>query len=139
MDNFIEGSWLHSIGMAHHQATLAAAMKAAKENQINIAMFVFFIVLAVRQFISRTAAAKKAGANQQYLEAPGFPEIEPLEKSSWQEQEPLKLRFFKPKYFLTMGRFCLPAYASCSPRHADGLSLIKTLMNQPSKISIPQN
>lgn len=54
-------------------------------------------------------AARKAGAERQSLPAPGFPEIKSLEEFSWKDEEPLKLRLFKPKYHLTMGtlRDCL--------------------------------
>lgn len=36
------------------------------------------------------------------LDAPGFPQVEPLMTFDWEKAEPLKIRPFKPKYHLTM-------------------------------------
>jgi len=104
MSSFTDGSWLYSVGLAQHQPTFAAALEAIRENKINIALFVLFVIIAVRQFTSQSTAAKKAHADHQHLAAPGFPEVERLEKFNWREEKPLKLRSFRPKYFLTMGK-----------------------------------
>ena len=46
-----------------------------------------------------------AAQNLGGLEAPGFPPVEKLEGFDWKKAEPLKLRPFKPMYYLTMGEF----------------------------------
>lgn len=87
-----------------------------KENQIQFLMFVFFLFMAIRQFVAKQQEAKKAGANRPWCDAPGFPEIEQLEGFKWQDAAPIKLRTFKPKYHLTMGEFMTAEY---HPTHAN--------------------
>lgn len=70
---------------------------------ISVVMFVFFIVMATRTWFSKQKAAKESGADKQYIEAPDFPAIESLPKFDWRNENPIKLRTFKPKYHLTMG------------------------------------
>lgn len=48
--------------------------------------------------------ASNAAQNIGGLEAPGFPSVEKLEEFDWKKTEPLKLRPFKPMYYLTMGK-----------------------------------
>lgn len=103
MDRILDGSWLASIGMEQYQAKQQELVAFIKANQINVAMFVFFMVMTIRTVINRQKTAAKAGANKPYLDAPDFPEIEPLENFDWQKEEPIKLRRFSPKYHLTMG------------------------------------
>lgn len=103
MGSSVDGSLLHSIGLDHDQAQQQGILEIIKNNQTNVILFVIFIFIALRQLISNHVEARKANAQAQFLDAPGFPEIQRLENFKWQEQEPLKLRFFKEKYFLTMG------------------------------------
>lgn len=52
------------------------------------------------------------------LKAPDFPEIEELRDFDWKTTEPIKLRPFKPKYHITMGRpppLPTPPFGSKSP------------------------
>lgn len=87
-----------------------AWLQFVKENQISFVMFVVFTFLAIRQFRSKMNEAQKAGANRTWCDAPGFPEIEQLEDFKWQDEAPIKLRTFKPKFYLTMGELITAKY-----------------------------
>lgn len=102
MDRFTDGSWLTDVGFERYQSQCLLAFQFAKQNKFNLGLFVLFIYLAIRQWQSRAAAAAEEGVNREYLEAKGFPEIQRLEGFKWQDEEPIKLRSFKPKYHLTM-------------------------------------
>lgn len=91
-----------------------AWLQYVKQNQISFVMFVFFIFMTVRQFRSKMAESKKAGADRKWCDAPGFPEIDRLEDFKWQDEAPVKLRAFKPKYHLTMGESMTAKYTPSS-------------------------
>lgn len=81
-----------------------------KENQIQFALLVFFLFAAFRQYVRKRKEALKAGAKRAWCDAPGFPEIEQLEGFNWEEETPIRLRSFKPKFYLTMGEFMMVEY-----------------------------
>lgn len=111
----LNGSWLSEAGLGHYQDRYLAAMEFVKQNQINVAMFVLFVFLAIRQVVSKNKEAAKKGAKREYLDAPDFPEVERLAKFDWKREEPIKLRLFKPKYHLTMGESRRPVCACSWP------------------------
>lgn len=82
---------------------LQALVDYCRNNTISVVLFVVFIGLATRTWFSKKKAAKEAGADKQYIEAPDFPEIQSLPKFNWHHENPIKIRNFKPKYHLTMG------------------------------------
>lgn len=111
MDQNSRFSWLQDIQPSEFfRVRQTAWLQFIKENQIQFILMVFFLFLAIRQFRSKQLAAAKAGANQQWCNAPGFPEIERLEDFKWQDAAPVKLRAFKPKYHLTMGESTMAEY-----------------------------
>lgn len=73
-----------------------------KHNQINILLFLAFLVIATRQLLGSKSTRKEAGRRQDWLNSPGFPEPERLLDFRWQDEEPQKFRPFKPTYHLTM-------------------------------------
>lgn len=91
-----------------------------KQNQMQFLMMIFFLFLALRNLRSKQLEAQKAGAKRQWCEAPGFPEIEQLQGFKWQDTAPIKLRTFKPKYYLTMGEF------TCNDRASTNLRKTRT-------------
>ncbi|KAK5072168.1 hypothetical protein LTR64_004053 [Lithohypha guttulata] len=95
-------SWLQALGLEQHGSKQNVILRYLHDNQISVAMFVFFVVMAIRSLVSRQRDAAKTGANRHYLEAPSFPEIDGLDKFDWKTEDPIKLRTFKPKYYLTM-------------------------------------
>lgn len=113
-------AWLQDINWQlpaeFFQVRQTAWLEFIKENQFQFLLMVVFLFLAGRQFRAKQVAAKKAGADRQWCDAPAFPEIERLEGFKWQDTAPVKLRAFKPKYHLTMGEFIVaqrrPYYAS---------------------------
>ena len=107
MDRVLDGSWLAGLGFKPRldQPRQQAIINFIAENKFNIGIFCVFVFLALRQFSAKNAAAKKAGATREFLDAPEFPEIERLGNFDWKQEEPIKLRLFKPKYYLTMGKF----------------------------------
>lgn len=104
MDRILDGSWLDEVGLGQYISEYLTVMAFIKQNQIGVAMLVFFTGLAIRTVVQKNRAAAKVGANREYLDAPDFPEIQRLEKFDWKTEEPIKLRSFKPKYYLTMGK-----------------------------------
>lgn len=104
MERLLDPQWLQdSQVIEFFRIRQQAWLKLIKENQINVAMFVFFVFMTIRQIRAKQQAAQKAGAERGYCDAPGFPEVETLEDFRWQDERPVKLRSFKPKYYLTMG------------------------------------
>ena len=71
----------------------------------NLILIVFFLVIALNQIRGKQKEAKRIGNEKRYLKAPEFPEIEEQPDFDWKTTEPLKIRPFKPKYHLTMGKF----------------------------------
>ena len=111
LKEIFEGSWLADTGIGQYEDKYTAVRDLVKQNQINVALFVLFVFLAIRQVVSKNREAAKKGMNREYLDAPDFPEIERLEKFDWKKEDPIKLRLFKPKYHLTMGEF--GSYVAC--------------------------
>jgi len=105
LEEILEGSWLADSGLGRYPDKYEAVVDFVKQNQINVALFVLFVFLAIRQVVSKNSEAAKKGAKREYLDAPAFPEIERLEKFKWEKEDPIKLRLFKPKYHLNMGEF----------------------------------
>jgi len=109
LQEIFNGSWIPRSGFHRpaggYDLSSAAVMDFVKQNQLNVGMCVVFIVLAIRQVVSKNKEANEKGANRRYLDAPDFPEVESLGKFEWEKEEPIKLRLFKPKYHLTMGEF----------------------------------
>jgi hypothetical protein len=80
-------------------------------NYSNVIMILVFLGIAFNQIRRKQAEAKKAGYEKRYLRAPEFPEVDEQPDFDWKTTEPLQLRPFKPKYFLTMGEFPIPLRA----------------------------
>jgi hypothetical protein len=119
-----------------------------KINWVNIVMLAGFVGLAIYQARSKIVsfptnlittssplhpltptkkAAEKAGYEKRFLKAPNFPQ--PAEQSDFDhtQTEPLQLRPFKPKYYLTMG--------TPSPYPQPRTNFPKTPTPQPSRPS----
>lgn len=96
-------AWLLESSTAQHESAYQVFVDFVKQNQTNVALFVLFVSLAIRQIVSKNREAAKKGANRQFLEAPDFPEVETLENFDWKKEDTVKLRAFKPKFHLTMG------------------------------------
>lgn len=109
LEEIFNGSWISDAGFHRpeggYDVSYTAVMDFVKQNQINVGMCVLFIFLAIRQVVSKNKEAAQKGANREYLDAPDFPEVERLDKFDWKKEDPIKLRSFKPKYYLTMGEF----------------------------------
>jgi hypothetical protein len=84
-----------------------AASNFTLANYMNIILLAAFVFMAIRQVRSKQQTAAKAGYEKRYIKAPEFPEVKELPEFDWQTTEPLKLRPFKPRYHLTMGKFVL--------------------------------
>ncbi|KAK5950442.1 hypothetical protein OHC33_008385 [Knufia fluminis] len=95
-------AWLSESSTAQHESAYQVFVDFVKQNQTNVALFVLFVSLAIRQIVSKNREAAKKGANRQFLEAPDFPEVETLENFDWKKEDTVKLRAFKPKFHLTM-------------------------------------
>jgi hypothetical protein len=81
-------------------------------NYSNVILMIVFLLLAFNQIRRKQNEAKKAGYEKRYLKAPEFPDVEEQSDFDWKTTEPLQLRPFKPKYHLTMGKFCS---STCAP------------------------
>jgi hypothetical protein len=86
-------------------------------NYSNVILMIVFLLLAFNQIRRRQNEAKKAGYEKRYLKAPEFPDVEEQSDFDWKTTEPLQLRPFKPKYHLTMGKFC--SFACAPPTGRD--------------------
>src|ERR1700743_1217398 len=74
-------------------------------NYSNVILILVFLGIAFNQIRLKQKEAKKAGYEKRFLRAPEFPDVEEQPGFDWKTTEPLQLRPFKPKYFLTMGEF----------------------------------
>ena len=117
MDALLDGSWLASIGMEKYQSNLVALDNFVRTNILTVGLFIVFTFLTIRTFVARTKDAKEKGSNKPYLDAPDFPEITGLEGFDWKLEDPLKLRVFKPKYYLTMGECTCMRWLAIVPFH----------------------
>jgi len=108
LQEIFNGSWVADAGIPRdldqYNVSYEAIVNFVKENQINVGLFVVFVVMAIRQIVSKNKEASQKGVDKKYLDAPDFPEIESLGNFDWKKEDPLKLRLFKPKYHLTMGK-----------------------------------
>lgn len=111
MDQFISSSESQDNPIVEFfRVRQTAWLQFIKANQLSFVMFVVFTFMAVRQFRSKMKQAQDAGANRKWCDAPGFPEIERLEDFKWQDEAPIKLRTFRPKFYLTMGELITAEY-----------------------------
>lgn len=103
MDRINDGSWLDDMSMGRYKPAYSSIMRFVEGNKFNLGVFVVLLIFIFRQFKAVRERANASGVNHSYLEAEGFPEIEALEKFNHEDEDPIKLRLFKPKYFVTMG------------------------------------
>lgn len=113
MDYYKDGLWLDDLGIGQYKSSYTSLLQFVDGNRFNLGVFVVLLIFIFRQFRSEREKAKKSPTNQPYLEAKDFPEIEALEKFNFEDEEPIKLRQFKPKYFMTMGKLRPDMSADC--------------------------